>query len=273
MSAEASELIELERALEEIARGAGEILLSHLGRLAASEVDFKGRRDLLTRADRESEAYVLEQIGRRFPDHVVLAEESGGADRATAEAADRLWVIDPLDGTTNFVHGLPIFAVSLGVMERGRPLAGCIHAPRLDELYLASEGRGARLDGRVLRVSPREQLIEAMLATGFAYRLEELEDDNVAPFAALLRKTRAIRRCGSAALDLAWTAAGRFDAFWELHLAPWDVAAGAVIVREAGGLVSDLDGGEDWLFGRQIMAGAPRILEALRDELAAARGR
>ncbi len=271
MSADGGEIGVIEAALEEIARGAGRILLSHLGRIAAADVDYKGRRDLLTRADRESEAYVIEEIGRRFPDHAILAEESGGVDRATAEAAERLWVIDPLDGTTNFVHGLPLFAVSLGVMEEGRPLAGCIHAPKLDELFLASHGRGARLNDRPIAVSARDELIQAMLATGFAYRLEELDDDNVAPFASLLKKTRAIRRCGSAALDLAWTAAGRFDGFWELHLSPWDVAAGAAIVREADGLVTDLDGGEDWLFGRQILAGAPALMESLRREIAAAR--
>ncbi|MCA9321466.1 MAG: inositol monophosphatase [Planctomycetes bacterium] len=254
--------------LEEMARGAGEILMKHHGHLDQSEIDFKGKRDLQSRADRESEAFLLDEIARRFPDHAVLAEESHGRGADDLLCGDRpLWVIDPLDGTTNFVAGLPLFCVSIGLQDADGPLAAAIHAPCLGETYLAARGAGATLGKRRLRVTETDQLIDAVLATGFAYRVEELEDDNLDHFCRLVPRTRAIRRCGSAALDLAWVAAGRFDGFWELHLSPWDVAAGALLVREAGGLVTDLAGGDDWIFGHSIVAAGPAMHARLLDDL------
>ncbi len=254
--------------LEEMAREAGRILMTHFGRLADGEVDFKGKRDLQTVADRESESYLTGEIGRRFPDHGVLAEESfRGDERATLDSGQPVWIVDPLDGTTNFVHELPTFTVSLGVVDRDGPLAGAVFAPRLEEMFLAVRGEGARLNGRDLRVSSNAKLMDAVLATGFAYRVDEIAEDNLDHFCHLIPRTRAIRRFGSAALDLAYTAAGRFDGFWELHLSPWDVAGGACLIREAGGVVTDMKGGDDWLFGRHIVAASPALHPLLLGEL------
>lgn len=252
LSAAAAE--RLRRDLVEIADGAGTILMSHLGKLQADDIDFKGRRDLLTVADRSSEEYILAEINRRYPGHVVLAEETASEATAARRDAEWLWVVDPLDGTTNFVHQIPMFAVSIGVVYRGSPYAGIVHAPRLAETFTAVRGQGARLNGAPMGVSTTDDLEDALLATGFAYRVEKLARNNLDHFQHLIRVARAVRRCGSAALDLAYVACGRFDGFWELHLSPWDVAAGAALIREAGGLVTDFDGGEDWLFGRSIVA-------------------
>ncbi|HGY93003.1 MAG TPA: inositol monophosphatase [Planctomycetes bacterium] len=255
-------------AMEEMARGAGRILMDHFGKLAEGEVGFKGKRDLQTVADRESEEFLLGEIGRRFPGHVILAEESfRGDERATLDSGLPVWIVDPLDGTTNFVHELPTFTVSLGLVDRDGPVAGAVFAPRLDEMFLAVRGEGATLNGRTLRVSRHTKLIDAVLATGFAYRVDEIADDNLDHFCHLIPRTRAIRRFGSAALDLAYTAAGRFDGFWELHLSPWDVAGGACLIREAGGVVTDMKGGDDWLFGRHIVGASPALHPLLLAEL------
>ncbi len=256
--------------LERIGRSAGSILMDHLGQLEDKDVDFKGSRDLLTKADRASEAYILEEIAKVFPDHSCLAEESGSHGGSISSDRGYRWIVDPLDGTTNFVHQIPMFAVSLGVLLDGKPIAGCIFAPKLDELFLAGHGQGATLNGSPIHVTKTQAMIDAMLATGFAYKVDELENDNLDHFAKLIKKARAIRRCGSAALDMAYTACGRYDGFWELHLSPWDVAAGAILVREAGGVVSDFSDGSNWLFGGEIVAGNPTIAGFLRDEIAAA---
>lgn len=267
---EQEEIAQLLLHLERIARSAGSILMDHLGQLQVQDVDFKGSRDLLTKADRASEAYILQEISKVFPDHACLAEESGSHGGSNAGDQGYLWIVDPLDGTTNFVHQIPMFAVSVGVFFDGKPLAGCIFAPRLDELFLAGLGLGATLNGIPIEVTQTHTLIHAMLATGFAYKVDELENDNLDHFGRLIKKARAIRRCGSAALDMAYTACGRFDGFWELHLSPWDVAAGAILVREAGGVVSDFSNGSNWLFGGEIVAGNPIIAGYLRDEIAEA---
>lgn len=253
--------------LDALGRSAGAILLDHFGRLRDDEVGKKGRRDLLTVADRASEAFLIEEITRRFPDHRILAEESSAAEDQHLVDDTFTWIIDPLDGTSNFVHQLPHFAVSIGVFRGAEPWAACIHAPRLGETFLAGAGAGATLDGAPARVSGTRELIEAMMATGFAYLVDELPDDNLENFARVVRRTRGVRRCGSAALDLAYTACGRYDGFWELHLSPWDVAAGGLLVREAGGRVTDLAGGEDWLFGRNILATNGVLHESLGDSL------
>ncbi|MFT7616500.1 MAG: myo-inositol-1(or 4)-monophosphatase [Planctomycetota bacterium] len=253
--------------MERIARAAGVILMDHLGQLKAEDVDFKGSRDLLTKADRTSEEFIVAEIQRIFPNHDCLAEESGDHSGSNPAEDGFLWIVDPLDGTTNFVHQIPMFAVSLGVLHQGIPVAGCVFAPRLDELFLAGQGLGTTLNGVSVEVSKTTEMIDAMLSTGFAYKIDTLEDDNLDHFARLIKKTRAIRRCGSAALDMAYTACGRFDGFWELHLSPWDVAGGAVLIREAGGEVTDLDGGENWLYGGEIVAGNATLAQALRQEL------
>lgn len=242
--------------MESIARGAGVILMRHYEKLEKRDIGFKGPRDLLTIADRESEAHVVLALQQAFPDHAIWAEEGGGDARAKdSYAAGRpVWFIDPLDGTTNYAHGHPIFAVALGLWQSGRPVAGCIYAPRLDEMFVGVEGFGATLNGRPIRVSSAPTIKDALLATGFAYRLDEAPDDNTENFRRIVRQARGVRRCGSAGLDLAFVAAGRYDGFWELDLAPWDVAAGGALIRCAGGRVGDFRGGEEWLFGGNIIA-------------------
>ncbi len=249
--------------METIAREAGAILAGHFGRLDGDAVDFKGKRDLVTVADREAEALLTRRIRAHCPGHSIVAEEEG-----TTEGSDGTWFVDPLDGTTNFVHGIPVFAVSLGFVAGGVMEAGVVHAPLLSETYTAVRGGGAFRNGRTIRVSMAADVSSALLATGFAYRLEELPDDNVSRFAHLVRRARGIRRFGAASLDFAWVADGRFDAFWELHLSPWDVAAGALLVEEAGGRVTDFAGGTDWLLGRRVLASNGALHGAMLAELA-----
>jgi myo-inositol-1(or 4)-monophosphatase len=186
--------------------------------------------------------------------------------RDAASNAPR-WFLDPLDGTVNFVHGLPAFAVSLGLWVDGQPAVAVVHAPRLGETFHAVRGGGAFLGSERLAVSDCTRLADAILATGFPYRRNELAPNNLENFAGLFLDVRDLRRVGSAALDLAYTAAGRYDGFWELYLSPHDVAAGALLVREAGGRVADVDGGEDWLRGGHIVAAGPALFETLRARL------
>ncbi len=247
---------------ERTAREAGTVLMRHFGRL--DRIDKKGRRDLVTAADREAEALVIERIRAAFPGDAILAEET----LSTQGPAPRLWILDPLDGTTNFVYRIPHFGPSLAFYEGGRAVAGCVYNPVLDECYTAAAGRGAKLNGRPIGTGRAAEVSEALLTTGFPYRVDVLPDNNLAQFSAFAVVARGLRRLGSAALDLCYTADGRYDGFWERHLSPWDVAAGALIASEAGARVSDFNGGEDWLFGKQIVAANPdlhaRMLEVLR---------
>lgn len=260
---------EIAAVAEELARGAGRILNSWWERLASADVAFKSaERDLVTAADLESEAFVLAGLRRAFPADAVLAEESGAAGSDEAEGT---WYLDPLDGTVNFVHRLPMVAVSLARVVRGRPEVAVVHLPRLDETFVAVRGGGATLNRRPIRVSATERPLEALLATGFPYRRHRLRDHNLENFQRLFLHQRGIRRMGSAACDLAYVAAGRLDAFWELHLSPWDVAAGGLLVAEAGGTVDTIVPGGDWLHGRNLIAGPPVLTEALRAILRAGR--
>lgn len=266
------ERAERERALA-VARAAaveaGELLLGHLGRLDPARIGHKSAdRDLVTEADLASERLLVARLREAFPEHAIESEEAV----RDADSGRPRWFLDPLDGTVNFVHGLPAFAVSMGLLVDGRPEVAVVHAPRLGETYQAARGAGAFLatvggEPRRLAVSRATTLSESLLATGFPYRRGELANNNLGNFSALFLDVRDLRRVGSAALDLAWVAAGRLDGFWELHLAPHDVAAGALLVREAGGLVSDLAGGEDWLRGGNVVAAGPGLHEALRRRL------
>jgi myo-inositol-1(or 4)-monophosphatase len=217
---------------------AGALLLDRLGRLAASQVRSKSAaRDLVTEADVASERLLVGRLRAAFPGHAIEAEEEvhdGGEDDGRPR-----WFLDPLDGTVNFVHGLPCFAVSVALWRAGVPEVAVVHAPRLGETFTALRGQGARLDGRAIRVSAATSLAECVLATGFPYRRGELAHDNRENFNRFFYDVRGMRRMGSAAIDLAYVAAGRFDGYWELHLSPHDVAAGALLVREAGGTVTD----------------------------------
>jgi len=220
--------------------------------------------NLVTEVDHACEKLVVEGIAAERPDDAVLAEEGSGRDRD--DAAWR-WVIDPLDGTTNYAHGYPRFCVSIGVEHESERTLGVVYDPLLDELYTAVRGRGAWLNGRRLRVSTTASLGEALLATGFAYDVRRSAVDNLDHFAALVKRSRAVRRDGSAALDLCYVAAGRFDGFWELKLHPWDVAAGLLMVEEAQGRTSDLHGGPAPRSGRELLASNGVIHDALVDVL------
>ncbi|MGA0870347.1 MAG: inositol monophosphatase family protein, partial [Planctomycetota bacterium] len=214
------------------------------------------RRELVTAADREAEAAVVGRILGSRPDDAILAEEGALTPAGEASGASRhLWVIDPLDGTTNFVHGLPYHAVAVGLTIDGVPSVGVVHAPALGRTWAAALGLGAQRDGDVIQVSRTDELADALVATGFSYaRHQPGHEDNVDRIRAVLPMCRDLRRYGSAQLDLCLVADGSMDGYWELDLAPYDVAAGAVIVREAGGRVTDLRGGDDWLFGGRLLA-------------------
>ena len=257
------------RVAEEAARQAGDILLEHFGRLTAEQVGTKSaERDLVTAADVASERCLVERLRAAFPDHAIEAEEEvHDALDSDGERARPRWFLDPLDGTVNFVHRIPAFAVSMGLFVGNQPSVAVVHAPALGETFVAQRGAGARCNGRPMQVSKTNRLAEAVLATGFPYRRGELEHSNLENFGRFFYDVRGLRRLGSAALDLAWVADGRLDGFWELHLSPHDVAAGALLVREAGGRVSDADGGENWLRGGHLVAAGAGLFESIRERV------
>jgi len=219
-----------------VAREAGELLKSKLN--DRHTIEFKGEINIVTEVDRMSEALILSAIRRQYPGHDVLAEESS----ATHNGSSFRWIIDPLDGTTNYAHGYPVFCVSIALEIEGDICLGVVFNPMLDEMFVAEKGGGAYLNSRNLSVSKTAILSHSLLATGFPYDIRENENNNISYFTEMARKVQAIRRAGSAALDLAYVAAGRFDGFWELKLMPWDTAAGCLLVQEAGGLITDLSG-------------------------------
>jgi myo-inositol-1(or 4)-monophosphatase len=223
----------------EIVLRAGEIQMSR--RQSGFHINKKGTIDLVTEVDLECERMCRDVLADRFPDHDILAEELGGGSTEAASSRYR-WVFDPLDGTTNYAHGLPVFCASLALEIDGRAEVGAIYDPTREELFTGERGQGAFLNGTRLRVSGTGGLLDALLVTGFPYDVHQKLDPLVAMFRAFLGQARAVRRLGSAALDLCYVAAGRFDGFWEQSLRPWDVAAGALIVEEAGGRVTGMDG-------------------------------
>jgi len=248
------------------ARAAGELILQHDAPVPQRAPRMKGLRDPVTEADLASERLIVARIREAWPQTAICAEEE-----TRDEAGGRpIWYVDPLDGTVNFSQAHPFFGVSIALYQGDEPLVGVVHVPRLDETFAAAAGRGATLNGAAIHVSAKDRLIDSVLATGFAYDRAELPDNNVDHFARLVLQVRGLRRGGSAALDLAYVAAGRLDGHWEPHLNPWDVAAGALLVREAGGVVTDMRGGNDWLHGRSLCAAAPGVHAALLEQLAGA---
>jgi myo-inositol-1(or 4)-monophosphatase len=249
--------------LEELARAAGAILRATYEK--DLQVDYKGSIDPVTEADRRAEAYLLEEIRRRFPASRVLAEESG----ASGTGRDGLWYIDPLDGTVNYAHGVPIFAVSIAYAPAGIVTLGAVYDPLRDELFCAERGRGAWMNGRRLTVSQVTELRRSLLVTGFPYDILDNPRNNFDHFARLAKLTQGVRRLGSAALDLCYVAAGRLDGYWELKLNPWDLAAGGLIAAEAGARVTDVDGQSDYLTACSVLAASPalhpQILAVLRE--------
>jgi myo-inositol-1(or 4)-monophosphatase len=246
------------------ARRAGDIIVRGLNRLDTIESTAKGHNDFVTSVDHAAEAAIIDILRNAYPSHGYLAEESG----ATAGAADIVWIIDPLDGTTNYMHGYPQFAVSIACQVEGRMEHGVIYDPMRQEIFTATRGDGAYLDNRRLRVSNRRSLEGALIGTGFPYRENlHLLDTYLAMFKAVTQKTSGLRRPGAAALDLAYVAAGRTDGFWEFGLRAWDTAAGTLMIREAGGLIATLDGGEYKQKGN-IVAGTPRVFNELLETIA-----
>ncbi len=240
------------------ARSAGNILLRYYERTDTLKVTQKGLNDFVSEVDRASEQAIIDTLRSSYPNHAILAEESGNKS-----GNDYQWIIDPLDGTTNYLHGFPQFSISIALKHRGVLEHGLVYDPLRDEIFTASRGEGALLNDRRIRVTNRKSLNGALLGTGFPYRDQSHLDAYLGMFRALIKDTAGIRRPGSAALDLAYVAAGRLDGFWELGLSEWDFAAGALLVKEAGGTVSDINGGGRFFETGNIIAGGLRLHSAM----------
>jgi myo-inositol-1(or 4)-monophosphatase len=248
--------------LERLARQSGQILQA--GYEKDHQVDYKGLIDLVTEVDHQSEAFLIGEIQRLFPDHGILAEESGSLDGH----AEHLWLIDPLDGTVNYAHGVPIFCVSIAYAHKGQVILGAVYDPMRDELFSAERGQGAWLNGRPLKVAQAAELVKSLLVTGFPYDTWTSKRNNFDYFAKLGKLTQGVRRLGSAAIDLCYVAAGRLDGYWELSLKPWDMAAGGLIAEEAGAKVTSVSGRPDYINPPQsVLAANPALHAKLLVEL------
>ncbi len=248
------------------ARSAGKLLREALG--GPRRIDYKGQpTNLVTEMDRRAEAFIVERLRAAFPDHAILGEEGG----ARAGDSEYRWLIDPLDGTTNYAHGLPIFSVSVALERAGHVELGVAYDPTREECFVAERGAGATLNGEPLRVSTTATLDESLLVTGFPYDIRTNPANNLPEYGALSLRSRAVRRLGSAVLDLCYVAAGRFDGFWELSLGPWDMAAGGLVVQEAGGRITDVRGGPWRLDGPGAVATNGCIHDAVLAVLAEVR--
>jgi myo-inositol-1(or 4)-monophosphatase len=248
--------------LENLARQAGEILRA--GYNKEHLVGYKGVIDLVTEVDHESEAFLLGEVQKDFPGHHIFSEESG----VIQGNSEHIWYIDPLDGTVNYAHQVPIFCVSIAYASGGSLHLGAVYDPMRDEMFIAERGQGAHLNGQPIQVSSATELQKSLLVTGFPYNAWNTPQDNFANFVKFGKLSQGVRRLGSAALDLCYVAAGRFEGFWELALNPWDVAAGGLICEEAGARVANVDGGADYLSPPQsIIACTPGIYSRMLDEL------
>ncbi len=251
------------------ARKAGRSLARDFGEVAQLQVSIKGPANFVSKADTKAEEIIFTELSKARAGYCFLMEEGG-----TVDGVDKThrWIIDPLDGTTNFLHSIPLFCVSIGLEREGQMVAGVIFNPITDELFTAEKGKGAFLNDRRLRVAARSSLADAVLATGIPHRGRDHHPRFLKEAEVIMREVAGIRRTGAAALDLAWTAAGRFDGYWEYGIKPWDMAAGLLMVREAGGFVSDLDGGTDMFGTGNIIVGNDKIRKALLDRLQSVRG-
>jgi len=245
------------------ARAAGTVITRSVDRIDQLNVSNKAQNDFVSEVDIRAENAIIETIHKSYPNHAILAEESG--EHTGKE--EYLWIIDPLDGTTNFLHGFPQFAVSIAVKHKGRLEHAVVYDPLRQELFSASRGEGAMLNNRRLRVTPRTHLDGALLGTGFPFKQQQHIDAYLGMFKALFPMTAGIRRAGSAALDLAYVAAGRMDGFWEIGLQPWDMAAGCLLIQEAGGLVGDFSGGGDHMQTGNLVAANPKLFKAILQQI------
>jgi len=240
------------------ARRAGGIISRASQNLDALTIKHKSLNDLVSEVDRAAEEAIIDVIRSAYPEHAILAEESGASGDS-----EYVWIIDPLDGTTNFLHGFPQYCVSIGLLHKGVPTQGVIFDPTRNDLYTASRGRGAFLNDKRLRVSRRDKLIDGLIGTGFPFRMFEYLDAYNAMLKDMMTKCAGVRRAGAAALDLAAVAAGHFDGFWEIGLSPWDMAAGVLMITESGGLVGDFEGNDKFMERGQIVAGNPKIFSQI----------
>ncbi len=248
------------------ARRAGNVINRGARDLDLLTVTSKGPKDFVSEVDREAERQIVETLLGAYPDHAILAEE-GTAKGANADA-ENVWIIDPLDGTTNFLHGFPQYCVSIALSHRGQVTQAVIYDPCRNDLFTATRGRGAFLNDRRMRVSRRHQLRDCLIGTGFPFRDGSYLDTYLKMMKTMIEHTAGLRRPGAAALDLAYVAAGFYDGFWEVGLNPWDVAAGSLLVQEAGGLIGDLSGEGDYLHGGQVIAANPKIFAQMVSALA-----
>lgn len=239
------------------ARRAGQMMIRASGNLEAVKIDSKAFNDFVSNVDRESEMILVDALKEAYPHHKITCEESGSHGKSDAEYE---WIIDPLDGTTNFLHGHPQYAISMALLHKGVLQEALVYAPERNDLYMASRGQGALLNDRRIRVSNRVELNRCLIGTGFPVVDQSMMDKYLAILKDFLSKTAGGRREGSAALDLCSVAVGRLDGFFEFNLKPWDVAAGALIVKEAGGIVTDMQGNDTWLQTGNIVAGSPKVL-------------
>jgi len=245
------------------ARSAGNVITRYMDRLDTLTVETKGRNDFVSEVDRMAEREIIGVLRKAYPHHAIMGEETG----TSGEDDEFQWIIDPLDGTTNFLYGVPHFAVSIALRHRGRLEVAVVYDPVRQELWTASRGNGAQLDGRRIRVTQRQDLNGALLGTGFPHKAPQHIDAYLGMFKALSQLAADIRRPGAAALDLAYVACGRYDGFWEIGLAPWDMAAGLLLVQEAGGVVGDFTGGPGHFKSGNVVAGNPRIFASIVREI------
>ena len=244
------------------AEKAGKILIKNLGKV--KQIDYKGIVNLVTEIDRLSEKTIIDTILKRFPNHEILAEES----KEKYNSSEYKWIIDPLDGTTNYAHGYPVVCISIALEIEGEIAMGIVYDPFRDELFYAEKGKGAYLNNKQIHVSKTDKLIRSLLSTGFAYNVRVTKDNNLVHFCKFSLLAQGVRRDGSAALDFCYTAMGRFDGFWEMNLSAWDMAAGSLIVEEAGGRITDLKGNNFSIYNKNVVASNSLIHKAMIDVIA-----
>ena len=242
---------------KEAALRAGNYILKNVGKI--KKVHYKGEINVVTDVDKKAEEIVIDTIRKKFPESGFLAEESSENNPRTKKSSEFNWIIDPIDGTTNFLHGFPFFCVSIALEYKNRPILGVVYDPTRDEIFSAERGKGSFLNKKRIYVSKVKDLKKALLSTGFAYNVNQSRNDNINNFIKFIKEAQAVRRAGSAAIDLCYVASGRFDGFWELYLSPWDTAAGLVIVEEAGGKVTKLDGSMYSIYDKEILASNSKI--------------